>query len=263
MRTVMTTRLAFAFMFAAVMASAAHLAAQAPGAGGPPAPPPTPRASAPLDLTGTWVSIVNEDWRWRMITPPRGDFPGVPLTPAGRELAMAWDPKTDGSCKAFGAAGLMRMPTRLKISWVDDATLKIESDNGQQTRLLRFGGTRRPAPPSLQGDSRAEWLRTMPPGNPFGINIPGAGPALPGGSLKVITTNLSGGWLRRNGVPYSPKATMTEYFDRFPAPEGQEGFSVTTQVVDPEYLFGRFVTSTHFRREPDVSKWAPKPCKPI
>jgi hypothetical protein len=197
-----------------------------------------------------------------MITAPRGDFPGVPLNPAGLAAAMAWDPATDGSCKAFGAAGLMRMPTRVRISWADDATLKIETDNGQQTRLLHFG-PHRAAAATLQGDSTAEWQRTLPPGNPFGINIGGGGPPLPGGSLKVVTTRLSGGWLRRNGVPYSARAIVTEYFDRFPVTDGSEWFSVTTQVVDPDYLLGRFVTSSHFRREPDDSKWAPKPCKPI
>ena len=244
---------------AVVMSWAAQAAAQFPPRGG--GPPATPRASAPVDLTGVWVSIVNEDWRWRMITAPRGDFPGLPLSPAGRAIAMAWDPKTDGSCKAFGAAAVMRMPTRVRISWADDVTLKIETDNGQQTRLLHFGAGRPPGAPSLQGDSAADWQRTLPPNNPFGINFPGGPPPPPGGSLRVVTTNLSGGWLRRNGVPYSAKTTVTEFFDRFPVPDGSEWFVVTTQVVDPEYLLGRLVTSSHFRREPDASKWAPKPCR--
>jgi hypothetical protein len=244
---------------AVVMSWAAQAAAQFPPRGG--GPPATPRASAPVDLTGVWVSIVNEDWRWRMITAPRGDFPGLPLSPAGRAIAMAWDPKTDGSCKAFGAAAVMRMPTRVRISWADDVTLKIETDNGQQTRLLHFGAGRPPGAPSLQGDSAADWQRTLPPNNPFGINFPGGPPPPPGGSLRVVTTNLSGGWLRRNGVPYSAKTTVTEFFDRFPVPDGSEWFVVTTQVVDLEYLLGRLVTSSHFRREPDASKWAPKPCR--
>jgi hypothetical protein len=244
---------------AVVMSWAAQAAAQFPPRGG--GPPATPRASAPIDLTGVWVAIVNEDWRWRMITAPRGDFPGLPLSPAGRAIAMAWDPKTDGSCKAFGAAAVMRMPTRVRISWADDVTLKIETDNGQQTRLLHFGAGRPPGAPSLQGDSAADWQRTLPPNNPFGINFPGGPPPPPGGSLRVVTTNLSGGWLRRNGVPYSPKTTVTEFFDRFPVPDGSEWFVVTTQVVDSEYLLGRLVTSSHFRREPDASKWAPKPCR--
>lgn len=234
-------------------------------------PPQTPRAAAPIDLTGQWVSIVNEDWRWRMVTAAKGDFPGIPLNPAGRQIADAWDPGTDGSCRAFGAAGLLRMPTRVRISWSDDTTLKVETDNGQQTRLLTF--TSRPVRgASLQGSSVAEWKRTLPPSNPFlGFAFGGGPPPSSGGSLKVVTTNLSGGWLRRNGVPYSARATVTEYFDRFPGPDGgdpstgsgQEWFVVTTTVEDPEYLLTRFVTSSHFRREPDESKWNPRPCKPV
>jgi len=258
----MKASVAVVLAVAIVAASPAQTPAQQfpPRGGGP---PPTSRASAPIDLSGVWVSIVNEDWRWRMITAPRGDFPGLPLSPAGRALAMAWDPKTDGSCKAFGAAALLRMPTRVRISWADDSTLKIETDNGQQTRLLHFDAARRPTPPSLQGDSVAEWQRTLPPNNPFGINFPGGPPPPPGGSLRVMTTNLTGGWLRRNGVPYSARTTVTEYFDRFPSPDKSEWFVVTTQVVDPEYLLGRLVTSSHFRRESDASKWSPKPCKPV
>jgi len=233
----MKARFGLVVAAAVVLAWSAPMAAQFPPRGG--GPPPTPKASAPIDLTGVWVSIVNEDWRWRMITAPRGDFPGLPLSPAGRDIAMAWDPKTDGSCKAFGAAAVMRMPTR----------------------LLHFGAGPRAGAPSLQGDSAADWQRTLPPNNPFGINFPGGPPPPPGGSLRVVTTNLSGGWLRRNGVPYSEKTTVTEFFDRFPVPDGSEWFVVTTQVVDPEYLLGRLVTSSHFRREPDSSKWAPKPCR--
>jgi hypothetical protein len=84
-----------------------------------------------------------------------------------------------------------------------------------------------------------------------------------GGDLKVVTTDLSPGWLRRNGVPYSEHAQVTEYYDRFPTPDGNEWFVVTTVVHDPTYLrgVGDFVTSSHFRREPDGSKWHPKPCK--
>ena len=73
-------------------------------------PPPSARAGAPVDLTGTWVSVVTEDWRWRMVTPPKGDLTSVPLNPTGRKIAESWDPVTDGSCRAYGAAAVMRMP---------------------------------------------------------------------------------------------------------------------------------------------------------
>jgi hypothetical protein len=240
--------------------SGASLAAQGPP-GAPAAPPPSPQASAPLDLTGYWVAIVNEDWRWRMVTPPQGDFPGIPLNEQGRKVAMAWNPETDGSCLAFGAAALLRMPTRMRITWENERTLKLETDNGQQTRRFHFDARAAQGPRSLQGNSVAEWRRTLAPSNPFGINAPGGPPGGPGGSLKVVTTNLRAAWLRRNGVPYSERAVVTEHFDRFPAPDGSEWLAVTTVVEDPMYLLSRFVTSSHFRREPDGSKWSPRPCR--
>ena len=232
-------------------------AASAQRGGGPPAgPPPAPRAAAPIDLTGYWVSIVNEDWLWRMVTPQPKDYASIAnlMTPEARKIADAWTPAQDGSCLAYGAAGLMRIPTQLNITWESDDVLKIETDAGQQTRRLLFDKSAPPGPRSLQGLSIAEWER------PAG----GRGAPPPrGGSLKVVTTNMSGGWLRRNGVPYSENATMTEHFDRFATPGGDEWLVITTIVSDPKYLTQEFVTSTHFRREGDgAKKWDPSPCRP-
>ena len=122
---------------AMIVATGVRVGAQrGQGRGGP---PPTPRAAAPVDLTGYWVSVVTEDWRFRMVTPPKGDYASVPLNAEARRVADAWDPSKDGVCDAYGAAAIMRMPGRLHITWDDDNTLKIETDAGQQTRLLRFG----------------------------------------------------------------------------------------------------------------------------
>lgn len=226
----------------------------------PSGPPPTPRAGAPIDLTGYWVSIVNEDWRWRMITPAKGDAVGVQLNAKGQEVFKTWNPAMDGSCLAYGAGGLMRMPTRVHITWEGDSVLKIETDAGQQVRRLMFAKPTTPVGPrTLQGRSSADWERTM--GAPGFLGIGPQGPPGPGGSLRVVTTNLSGGWLRKNGVPYSENTTVTEYFDRFPAPDNTEWFVVTTTVEDPTYLNVPYVTSTHFRREADGSKWHPQACK--
>ena len=123
----------------------------------------TPRAQAPIDLTGYWVAIISEDWRWRMVTPSRGDFPSIPINLAAQKIAEAWDPAKDEAageqCKAYGAPGLMRGPTRLHITWLDDDTLKLETDYGMQTRLFEFGATSRgTAKPSWQGASVAQWV---------------------------------------------------------------------------------------------------------
>ena len=243
-----------------VLTAAPFVATAQPPPGGPPPAPQTARQSAALDLTGQWVAIVNEDWRWRMVTPPKGDYASVPLNAEGRRVADTWEPAKDGACEAYGAAGLMRMPTRLRVSWDGDETLKVETDAGQQTRMLSFKPAAATAPRSLQGASRAEWVRPQAaPGGP-GLVAAGGGGGRAGGYLKVTTTNLSPGWLRRNGVPYSENASLTEYFDRFKAPNGDEWLMVTAIVDDPIYLNTRFVTSSHFKREPAGGKWNPKPC---
>jgi hypothetical protein len=237
--------------------------------GGPPA---TAQSAAPVDLTGQWVSIVTEDWRWRMLTPPKGDYASVPLNPEGRKVADAWDLNADNAagnqCRAFGAAGLIRMPMRIRISWQDDSTLKLESDAGQQTRLFKFQS---PAPTGVvtlasgpppaertwQGVSAAQWFRQP---QSRGLGFGGRG-QLAGGSLRVVTRHMRAGYLRKNGVPYSEDAVLTEAFHRHEEPNGDVWVTVTSIVEDPRYLTQPFITSTSFRREADQSKWNPAPCQ--
>ena len=232
------------------------LSAQAPQGGEP--QPAGFQAAAPIDLTGYWVSVVNEDWRWRMLTPPKGDYASVPLNDEGRKVADSWNPAMDGRCEAYGAGGLMRMPTRVHITWQNDTTLKIETDAGTQTRLLHFGDARPPADRSLQGYSAASWEFA---GGAAGRGGRGGGRGARFGNLKVVTTQLRQGWLRKNGVPYSENSVVTEFFDRFRSTNGEEWFFVTTAVNDPKFLQQEFVTSSHFKKEADGSKWAPSTCK--
>jgi hypothetical protein len=246
----MMRRLGLALLIIAACAPAAG--AQAPdarnvdpavaGRGGGPAAGKTPKDAAPIDLTGYWVSIVSEDWRFRMVRAPKGDYPDVPLNPEGKKVADAWNPtEKPEACKAYGAPNVMRQPTRLHITWADDRTLKIETDAGVQTRLLRFGApAAAPGPPSRQGNSVANWEGRA--------------------SLKVATSNLLPGYLQTNGVPYSGKATMTEYFDVLKEQNGDVWLVHDAMVEDPTYLVRSMVRSTHFRREKDGSKWDPTPC---
>src|SRR5207237_5495154 len=87
------------------------------------AAPRVPKDAAPFDMTGYWVAVVSEDWRFRMFTAPKGDYPDIPLNPAGRAIADAWDPAKDEAageqCKGYGAANIFRIPTRLHITWAD------------------------------------------------------------------------------------------------------------------------------------------------
>ena len=214
----------------------------------------TARAIAPFDPTGYWVAVVTEDWRWRMVTPPKGDYASVPLNARGRAVADQWTPDEPANCRAYGAAGLMRMPLRLRISWENDSTLRVETDHGMQTRRLHFDSDAdAPSAPSLQGFSVARWE-----GNPGGrfefVNI---APEL--SHLAVVTTNLAPGYLRTNGVPYSEDTRLTEYFDHH-VDFGDEWMTVTTIVSDPTYLSDEFITSSSFKRLPDGSSWNPTRC---
>jgi len=225
--------------------------------GGAQRPPASARQIAPYDFTGYWVSVVTEDWRWRMMTPAKGDYASVPLNRAAERVADAWDPAKDEAageaCRSYGAPAIMRVPGRLHVTWQDDATLRIDADAGTQTRLLHFGAA--PAaqlPASWQGRSTASW-------EPGAAGRRGAAPVL-GGSLKVVTTGLRQGYLRKNGVPYSANTILTEYFSGTHEDNGDAWLIVTTVVQDPEYLTGRFFTSSHFKKLRDASGWNPTRC---
>ena len=204
----------------------------------------TAKTTAPVDLTGYWVALVTEDWRFRMVTPRKGDYLAVPMTEQSRKVANAWDPGADeaagNQCKAYGAGAIMRVPSRFHITWQDDNTLRVESDAGMQTRLFHFESSPSPGERTWQGYSSAQWQR----------------PA----SLRVATTNVRAGYLRKNGVPYSENATVTEYFDIAPHPNGGQVLLVTTIVDDPLYLQQPFIVSSQFKKEADGSKWDPQPC---
>jgi hypothetical protein len=252
-----------------ITALVALVASATAGAQPPPRQAPAnARAAAPIDLTGWWVAVITEDWRWRMVTPLRGDFANIPASPAAYPVGAAWDPAKDeaagDSCKAYGAPALLRRPGRLHIVWENDDTLRIDADEGTQTRLLRFGAA--PAAtevPSLQGFSSARWeapLRGAAPPEVFTIGTqPRAGAQ--GRSLEVHTTRLQPGYLRANGIPYSDRTEVTEYFNTFTEPNGTEWFVVTTIVRDPVYLTGPYVTTSNFKREASGAKFAPSPCR--
>jgi len=245
------------------LATALH--AQAPAR--PATPEVAPKQAAPIDLTGYWVAVVTEDWRWRMVTPAKGDYASVPINLAAKTMADKWDPSKDEAageqCRSYGAPAIMRVPGRLHITWQDDRTLKVETDAGEQTRLLRFDEPKTPAgAPTWQGISLAKWETPRVPA--LGAGDPQPKAAF--GDLKVTTSHLRPGYLRKNGIPYSDKTQMTEYWDLSTehyltgTHNGEQWLVVTTQVTDPTYLQEDWITSLNFRKEPDGSKWDPEPC---
>jgi hypothetical protein len=250
---------ALALVLGFVLAHDALAQGQGRGRGAAAGPPPTARASAPKDFTGYWVSIVTEHWHLRMLVPPKGDYSMLPLSPEGRKIADTWDlaksKAEPDQCKAYGPPALMRVPGRLHIHWTDDNTLQLDTDSGTQTRTLKFGA---PPPagqaPQLQGYSLASWEF---------MGARGRGTAVPKGTgqLRVRTTNLSGGYLRRNGVPYSENTSVDEYFDTFTEPNGDTWLVVTSIVTDPRYLTQPYTSTVPFKKIPDRQGWDPTPCK--
>jgi len=231
------------------------------GRGGQAPVPTTARTAAPIDITGYWVSVVTEDWRFRMVTPKKGDYPSIPLNNEGRRIADSWDPTKDeasgNQCKAYGAAAIMRMPGNLHITWENDNTLRIDTDAGTQTRTLHFGAPQTPAgEPTWQGFPVAQW--EFAGGGRGGRGAQAAPPRT--GNLKVVTTHMKPGYLQKNGVPYSGNAVVTEYISRTMETNGDSWLIVTTIVEDPQYLNQPFTRSTHFKKVPDASGWNPTPC---
>ncbi|HVG73582.1 MAG TPA: hypothetical protein VM819_21895 [Vicinamibacterales bacterium] len=289
-------------LIAAVIAFGRSDVAAQRGAGGqrgagPAAAPQTARTRGPIDFTGTWVSVVTEDWRWRMVTPPKDPTAAasIPVNQEARRVAQAWDLEADNKggnqCRAFGVGGINRQPGRLRISWQDDNTLKFEYDAGTQTRLLYFDrAAQPPAEKTWQGFSRADWEgpgvgrgaapvgdnRVTGGGLPGAAGVPGGGgQGLRGGppprgqarintgaNLKIVTTNFREGYLRKNGIPYSEQAVVTEYIHRLPThPNGDNWLQLITIVEDPRYLTQPYYTSTNFRLEPNDTNFRPTPCQ--
>jgi hypothetical protein len=241
------------------------------------APAPTARTQAPFDPTGYWVSLITQNWRYRMLVPGKGEYADVPINMQAKQVADAWsagpDEAAGKACEAYGAAIIMRNPERLHIAWLDDNTLRVDTDEGMQTRLLHFlpaavpspsgqigppPPMSQPQPPSVQGHSVARWVLA-------GAAVPAAaGAAAPAGesrsgSLLVNTNDLLPGLLRKNGVPYGAATRVTEYWDLRQL-SGQQWITISVQVTDPEYLQTPYVYDVIFQKEPDSSKWAPAPC---
>ena len=213
----------------------------------------------------------------------------------------AKDEADGNQCKGYGAGAISRLPTRAHVTWQDDNILKWETDQGMQTRLFQFGTPAQTVDASArswQGVSVATWEPVAGggrggappaagarggPGAPAGfpgapqaatddaaaapppLNAPPAAAGARGnnqnGWLKVVTNNMKSGYLRKNGVPYSEKATITEYFQPMPEIYGVRYMVVTTIIEDPEYFAGPLITSSNYKKLPDTNNgWDPQPC---
>ncbi len=270
------------------IALAAVVSGQQRGAGGRANQPPlTAQQAAPVDFTGYWVSVVSEDWRWRMATPPKGDYQSLPLNQAARKAADAWDLAKDDAaglqCKPYGVGNIVRQPGRLHITWQDPSTLKLEFAAGAAPKWIsRVCVPAATGPKTWQGISTGAWERpgrnavadarvseavqsgTVPGGGGAGLRgaPPRSAAMFEGGSMTVKTTNFRDGYLRNNGVPYSENASLVEHIDRLPASAGSDAWLIVSSILeDPTYLNAPLYLSTQFKKEADGSKWNPTACR--
>lgn len=216
-------------------------------------PPKSPKEAATIDLTGYWAAVVTTDWRWRMTVPPKGDYQGIPLNAEGKKVADMWtkDASAGEDCRDFGAPVALMAPGRLHITWTDDKTLKIETDAGKQTRIFAFGAPMGQAG-DWQGVSETSWDAVS-----FGNGL--VSRDVPSGALKVVTTKMKPGFLRKNGVPYSANAVLTEYFDVIKDATGDYLIDSIT-LDDPTYLTSKYETAVNFKKQADAAGWNPQAC---
>ena len=196
-----------------------------------------PLASAQTDFSGEWSARYHEDNEHRIPGPLPGDYTGLPINDAARLKADSWDASIlslrEHQGKPHPSTYSLRGPANIRIrKEIDPVTLRtigfeLFGTFGQATRLIWLDGRQHPpahAPHTWAGFSTGRWDGDM---------------------LKVTTTHLKAGWLQRNGVAHSDRATMIEHFIRH-----GDVLTVITAVDDPIYLEEPFIRSTNWVLNP-------------
>jgi cyclase len=190
-------------------------------------------AFAQVDLSGTWSPRYQEDFSERIPGPELGDYTGLPLTDGARRYAESWDPARltlpEEQCRVHVSPYIYRGPTNIAI-WEEREpgtreliAIKHRISTFDQERTIYMDGRPHPpayAPHTWMGFSTGQWQGNM---------------------LVVTTTHIKKGWLRRNGVPESDLATLTEYFVRT-----GDVLTRISAIADPVYLTEPLVKSEEF-----------------
>ena len=202
-------------------------------------------ASAQVDFSGEWAPRLWEDQPERVPGPELGDYLGIPINEAARLRAESWDASIqtlpEWQCRPHSADYIWRGPSNLRISKeVDPISRETTAFHAEWLRsvdrAIYLDG--RPHPPAdalhtWAGFSTAKWN---------------------GDVLTVTVTHLKEGYLRRNGLPRSDKATLTEHWIR-----NGDLLTVMTIINDPVYLTEPFVRTTDY--ELDLRQQVPPyPC---
>jgi hypothetical protein len=205
-------------------------------------------AAAQMDLSGEWGQKMHEDGPERGAGPEIGDYTGLPINDRARLQADSWDAakwtQMEHQCEPHPADYAVRGPGSMRI-WPDLDPLTQQITAWHTTimwmnpqRTIYMDGRPHPtefAPHTWEGFSTGTWIADM---------------------LKVETTHLKEGWLRRNGLPRSEKATMTEYFVRH-----GDYLTVVTIVKDPVFLTEPLVRTSNWILNPGYAP-TPQSCVP-
>ena len=206
-------------------------------------------ARAQVNLAGNWDPLFSEDQPERVAGPEIGDYLGLPINDADRLRADSWDAELltlpEHQCKphpstyGFRGIGLLRISTNLDPVTQELTSIGTHIQWMEQERTIWMDGRPHPpdyAPHTWQGFSTGHWE---------------------GQQLVVNTTHLKAGWIRRNGVVLSDRATMEDRFIR-------HGNLLThvTIVQDPVYLTEPFVRTNGFR-ENLTAQMQPYPCESV
>ena len=192
-----------------------------------------PAARAQIDLTGSWAPRYHEDFPERIPGPDLADYAGLPINDAARQWALSWNPSRltleEHQCQVHVAPYIYRGPLQLRIWEERDpksqelVAIKNYISTYEQTRTIWMDG--RPHPPDYaahtwEGFSTGRWEGDM---------------------LTVTTTHIKQGWIRRNGLPESDRATLVEHFIR-------HGSYLThvSIVTDPVYLTEPLIKTQNF-----------------
>jgi hypothetical protein len=194
--------------------------------------------AAEVDLAGEWTPLYHEDAPERVPGPELGNYTGLPLNDAARQRADSYDPDRisvvqEYQCRPHSADYSLRGLGNLRISKeVDSATQRTAA---YRTRMFAWDNERtiymdgRPPPPAnapytWQGFSTGKWQ---------------------GNTLVITTTHLKPNYLRRNGIPRSDRATLTEHWIRH-----GDYLTIVSVVVDPAFLSEPLVRSQNWYLNP-------------
>ena len=207
-------------------------------------------AHAQVNLSGVWdnLAILHEDWPDRLFGPEIGDYTGVPLTDDARFRADAWD------------ASLITLPEyQCRVHPSDYvpsfAGMRIWEERDRDSQQLIAIHTHHFA----WGTERTIWMdgRPHPPDYALHTSQGFSTGKWEGDILTVYTTHLKEGWIRRNGIPRSDRATVVEHFIRH-----ADGMTLMTVITDPAYLTEPMVRTREYEYSVG-GQIAPYPCEPV